>query len=47
MFRENLTDKDVVKIMLELAYYLSKQEGDANEINASINMDGETLYMRF
>lgn len=47
MFRENLSNEDVVNNMLELANYLAKQEGDLNNINATINKNGKSLHMHF
>lgn len=47
MFRENLTSEEVVNNMLELANYLAKQEGDMNNINATINKNGKSLHMHF
>ena len=41
--RENMSKEDIIINMLEIANYLSKQEGDVNQIDITI----KNLNMRF
>lgn len=41
--RTEITDKDVVKNMLEIALYLAEQKDDSNDIEVNVN----GLYMHF